>query len=214
MINYNKFFAAYRAAFGPLTQQQVDGLVFLLAGFNIDSRWADRRNVAYALATIKHETADTYRPIEERGSKLYLSKYWWRLKIRRDLGNTQLSDAWNYKGRGYSMITGRRNYTLFGKLLGTSLVDYPALALERDTAFEILTRGMFDGLFTGRALGRFINAKGADYYNARTVINGHDDARLIEGYARRFEVMLMQSEEDDRYTISPSEASTGSLQDG
>ena len=31
---------------------------------------------AYLLATAKHETGNTFLPIQERGSATYLSKYW------------------------------------------------------------------------------------------------------------------------------------------
>jgi putative chitinase len=47
---------------------------------------------------------------------------------RKDLGNTQPGDGVRYKGRGLIEITGRYNYTLYGKLLGLDLVDHPELA--------------------------------------------------------------------------------------
>jgi putative chitinase len=47
---------------------------------------------------------------------------------RRDLGNTQLGDGVRFKGRGLIMITGRYNYTDYGKSLGLPLLIQPALA--------------------------------------------------------------------------------------
>jgi putative chitinase len=47
---------------------------------------------------------------------------------RRDLGNTQPDDGVRFKGRGLIMITGRYNYTDYGKSLGLPLLIQPALA--------------------------------------------------------------------------------------
>ncbi len=66
-LNRKTFFDEYRDIFGSLSQDQVDGLGFLLTAFEDDNRWVDTREIAYALATIKHETANTYHPIYEGG---------------------------------------------------------------------------------------------------------------------------------------------------
>lgn len=182
-----KFFQSYRDHFGSLTQQQVDGLSFLIGAFNADPKWEDSRHRAYGLATIKHESAHTYEPIEERGSAAYLSKYWTKPNLRAALGNIEPADAQKFKGRGYVQITGRSNYTRFG------IVEHPEKALEHQTAFEIMTRGMFEGTFTGKKLTDYINASKRDYYNARRIINGVDRAALIADYAEAFEDILKTS---------------------
>ena len=93
-----QFFAGYREHFGRLNQEQVDGLGFLLGSFEDDPKWKDVRHVAYALATVKHETADTYHPIKEyrarAGSKgrANQDRYW-------------LS---GYYGRGYVQLTWKK----------------------------------------------------------------------------------------------------------
>jgi putative chitinase len=192
-INRQRFFSGYRQGFGPLSQSQVDGLLFLLSSFEASGQWGDLRHVSYALASTKHETADTYQPIVERGSNLYLSKYYWSRKLRWALGNVKLTDAWNFKGRGYVQITGRRNYTLFGALLSQPLITAPDLALDPDIAFEIMSQGMHYGHFTGARLGHYITGKKCDYFNARRVINGTDRAELLAGYAQRFERVLTEA---------------------
>jgi putative chitinase len=180
MIDAKKFFDGFRAKFGSLSPPQVHGLSFLIASFDTDSMWTDLRHQAYALATIKRETASTYQPIEEYGGRVYLSKYYLNPRLRRALGNIKLSDAWTYKGRGYVQITGRANYRKF------NLENGPLKALEPDEAFRIMTLGMFGGLFTGKKITDYINSQITDFVNARKVINGLDHAGEIANDASWF----------------------------
>lgn len=183
-FNRKTFFDGYRSVFGEsLTQDQVDGLDFLLTAFEDDSAWVDTREVSYALGTIKIEDANTYHPIAERGPKSYFHKY----DGRKDLGNTEPGDGFRFRGRGYPQITGRKNYRKFG------IENEPDDALDPQTAFEIMTVGMHSGSFTGKKLSDFIHGDHCDYYNARTIINGHDNAAMVAGYARKFERILNDS---------------------
>jgi|ERR1700738_1237706 len=186
MVDAAKFFAGYRQAFGALSQDQVDGLNFLLTSFNADPTWGDVRNISYSLATILLETAHTFQPIHELGSDQYLSKYWTNPRLRVMLGNTEPADAQRFKGRGYVQITGRANYAKFG------LVNDPESALQPATAFQVMTKGMFEGIFTGRKLGDFINELETDYVSARRVINGQDRASQIAHDAVMFEQILTE----------------------
>jgi len=72
VFNRKKFFDGYRNRFGPLTPELIEALEFLLKQIENDSRFGttevDRRQLAYALATFKWETAHTFRPIDEIGS--------------------------------------------------------------------------------------------------------------------------------------------------
>lgn len=182
-INRVKFFGGYRQAFGSLDQSQVDGLNFLLDQFESYPAWVDTREIADALATIKRETGDTYHPIYERGPRHYFDKYE-HGHLAAELGNTEPGDGFRFRGRGFAQITGRKNYRKFG------IEDNPDSALDSDKAFEILTVGMHRGLFTGKKLSDFIHGDKCDYYNARTVINGHDNATQIAGFAQKFERIL------------------------
>lgn len=195
MTDFKRFFEGYRREFGNLTQLQVDGLNFLLRSFDADPSWADKRHRAYALATIRHETGISvkrdgqmvslmYQPIEEVGGRLYLSKYFLKPSLRHALGNIQLSDAWNYKGRGYVQITGRANYRKFG------IENNPEKALEPETAFKIMTKGMFRGMFTGKKLSDYINDETTLYVEARRIINRLDRAADIARYAVKFQGIL------------------------
>lgn len=183
MIDAPHFFATIRRHFGKLSQEQVDALNGLLVRFetDIDARRLTTAQAAYMLATVKHETADTYLPIVERGGRVYFLKY----EFRRSLGNTRPGDGFKYRGRGYVQITGRRNYTHFG------IADTPDAALDPDTAYRILRDGMMSGQF-GQPLTRFIpNGDLVPRFQAaRQSVNGMDRAKLIAGYAVVFNEAL------------------------
>lgn len=168
-----------------LTQKRVDALEFLITAFE-KTNWTIPQ-IAYAFATIYHETAHTFEPVTEYGPKSYFNKYNAGTRIGRSLGNQFPGDGFNYRGRGYVQITGRRNYEQF------SISDKPELALEPETAFRILSCGMHNGLFTGKKLSDYISDTGKDYKNARKIINGLDKAALIAGYANQFEDILRAS---------------------
>lgn len=181
-----RFFDAYRSEFGPLDQSQVDGINALLEFFESDLEMTLLEWIAYAMATIKHETAHTFRPIEEFASG---KKY----EGRRDLGNTKPGDGPRYKGRGYVQITGRRNYALFSGILQQPLVNEPGLALVPAHAYQILSIGMREGKFTGKKLADYIGDQKIDYLNARRIINAIDKAWVIKKYAENFEKVLRAS---------------------
>lgn len=176
-LNRETFFTGYHEAFGSLSQSQVDGLEFLLGKFEQDS--FTLKQMAYVLATIGHETAHTFEPIKERrgrvGTKIrgLQDRYW-------DTG---------YYGRGFVQITWKQNYEKFG------IADDPDKALDPETAYEIVSRGMREGLFTGKKLSDFINGK-TDYLNARRIVNGLDRAGDIAASARKYEGILTSAAKD------------------
>jgi len=191
-----KFFDGYKDRFGKVSQKQVTAIEFLLDSFDSPA-WTRIAEIAYALATVKHETANTFAPITEYGGKAYFNKY----DGRRDLGNTQPGDGYRYRGRGYVQLTGRKNYTREG------YEDNPEAVKDAAVAFAIMTRGMFAGYFTGKKLSTYINDKKTDYVNARRVINGTDKVHLIAGYARAFESILSASVTASVHATSPDATS-------
>lgn len=196
IIDRTAFFIGYRAAFGRLSQAQVVGIETLL-GFIEDDPLPDVRWIAYLLATTKHECADTWMPIEERGARTYFNKYEPGTRLGRQLGNTEPGDGYLFRGRGYVQITGRRNYSLLGGLLGDDLVGIPEKACMPLTAYRIACVGMARGLFTGRKLGDHLGAS-TDYVAARRVVNGTDRADLIASYAEAFARILAAFVQPDR----------------
>jgi putative chitinase len=187
VLNSKIFLQGYSQAFPKpaLTGTALAGINSLLAALQQDSDLSDVRWAAYMLATIKHECANSWCPILERGPLAYFDKYNAGTAIGARLGNTQPGDGFLYRGRGYVQITGRRNYGALGKdiNLDGQLIANPDLALKPEIAYRIMSYGMRRGAFTGRSLGQFISATEADYLHARKIINGLDQAPKIEGYA-------------------------------
>lgn len=181
-MNKPAFFAAYRAAFGPLKQDQVDGLEFLLDRLDADGP-DSLEQAAYVLATIKHEAADTYEPIREAPKK---TEEWRKVNLR----------YYPWYGRGYPQLTWRDNYVRAGQKLGMDLTTDPDVVMRPSVSYQILLRGMMEGWFTSKKLADYINSSKTDYVNARAIINGKgkdgklDKAELIAGYATAFDRCL------------------------
>ncbi|MCA1591267.1 MAG: hypothetical protein LC754_01125 [Acidobacteria bacterium] len=183
-----QFFDEYKSRFNEkLSQSQVDGIEQLLGFIENDPALLDVRWIAYMMATVKHECAERWHPIEEFASgKQY--------EGRADLGNTVKGDGPRFKGRGYVQITGRGNYRKFSQRLSVDLVSNPLLALDPGISYKIASLGMRQGLFTGKALVDFIHDSGSDYSNARRIINGLDKADKIKGHAEKLELALRASQ--------------------
>ena len=134
----------------------------------------DKRQQSYVLATVRHETANTFMPVKEYGSEAYLTK----------------KAYYPYIGRGYIQLTWKDNYEKFGSILGIDLVNNMELACEPETAWKILELGMTKGLFTGKELNDYFNDQTTDYVNARKIINGLDQCDLIAHYSTEYFLML------------------------
>jgi hypothetical protein len=178
-IDNTKFYNIIIHAWGPLTQPQVDGINNILLSMQADNTVADIRHFAYMFATVKHETANTYQPIEEYGHG-----------HNHPYGIVDPITLKAYYGRGYVQLTWKINYSKMAPYVGVDLINHPELALDPAIAYKIMSRGMVSGMFTGRKLLDYINPKVCDYVGARHIINGSDRATLIAGYATIFEKAL------------------------
>lgn len=179
--DHEYFAKVIRQSYGKFSASQWIGLEFLLSQLENDTRITDKRQHAYMLATVKHETAHTYQPIEEYGKG----------KGRR-YGAPDLTTGQTYYGRGYVQLTWKRNYETMTRLLKIDLVNKPELALDPHNAYQIMSLGMHDGFFTGKCLDQYINNKVTDYINARRIINGTDKAAAVAKIARVFESALKE----------------------
>lgn len=178
-INRTSFFTDYREAFGHLTQGQVNGLETLISLLERDERVTDPRHAAYMLATAKHETGNDFQPVPEDG----------RGK-GKPYGKPDRVTGQVYYGRGYVQLTWADNYKAQGHALGIDLYHYPEEALKPGVAYDIMSRGMRLGMFTGVGLSHYIYGESCDYHAARKIINGLDCADRIAGYAAHFETIL------------------------
>ena len=87
-----------------------------------------------AIATVAVETG-RFSPIRERGGPAYFTKNY---EGRADLGNTQPGDGARFFGRGYIQITGRGNYSQYGRGIGVDLLSNPDLALDPAIGAQVL----------------------------------------------------------------------------
>lgn len=149
---------------------------------------------AYILATVRHETAGTFDPVEEAfwltptGRKKYYKRY----EGRTDLGNTSPGDGILYHGRGHVQVTGKTNYMRLSIELKDAriFVDPDVLLREFELSFMACVYGMTRGLYTGKRLDQYVGISTKDYFNARRVVNGIDEAGRIVSYALKYEALL------------------------
>ena len=131
--------------------------------------------IQYVLATVQHETNDTFKPVKEA---YWLSEGWRKRNLR----------YYPYYGRGLVQITWKSNYEKFSKLLGVDLVNHPDLALKMGNAIFILIHGMKHGIFTGKKLDDYFGEQGSNFVKARKIINGRDKAKHIASLAQSIKI--------------------------
>ena len=174
------FYTVFRQAVGPLSKEQVAACEVLVDLIAADPFMRDRRWASYALATAWHETAHTFRAIEEYGKGK-----------KHSYGQPAGPFGLCYYGRGLVQLTWLANYERAEKELGIPFVEHPELALEIEHAYAIMSAGMREGWFSkGNTLARYFNDGITDYEEARRIINGIDKAALIAGHARMFHEAL------------------------
>ena len=158
-----------------------------------------KEDIAYILATARHETAN-WQFLEEIDGRNQA------IKLGYDGGE-------NYYGRGYVQLTHKYNYQKFSTIMNQDLVNNPNLVLDPKDAAFILVYGMRNGSFTGKKLDDFAYnyspeepevidgiAKAGDrainFIMARGIVNGNDQAMLINNYAREYVIRINKGEFD------------------
>jgi|GEM_PF-379875 len=136
--------------------------------------------IAYILATVEHETADSFQPIKE---SYYLGE-------PEGENDRKTLPYYPFYGRGYVQLTWDYNYRKYSDVLGLDLVNDPDLVMRPDIALFILVDGMKFGVFTGITLDDCISNNGMDFLKARTIINGTDQAEKVQSYAMNWLAQL------------------------
>lgn len=160
--NFQKF--SFNTMNVPLSQPVIESLI---SDVPSQAQYAARKNLpyiiealknekilnanvlAYALATIQHETAGTFEPLEEYNGR----------KNARRLG---YDGGTNYFGRGFIQLTHLKNYQKFGKRIGVGdkLAKNPDMATHPDIAAKILAAYFKDfGIAQLATDGNFIDAR-------------------------------------------------------
>lgn len=124
--------------------------------------------LAYALATIQHETANTFEPIDE-------------FKGRKSARRLGYEGGTHYFGRGFIQLTHLRNYQKIGERIGVGekLVKHPEIASQPEIAAKVLAAYFKDfGIAKQAADGNFIAA--------RTLINPDYNGETIAAIALGF----------------------------
>ncbi|HEV2663468.1 MAG TPA: hypothetical protein VG324_01070 [Blastocatellia bacterium] len=129
----------------------------------------DKAMILMALATVRAECA-TFDPISEAPSPLNteppgppFNKY----DRREDLGNLGPPDGAKFRGRGFIQLTGRKNYRLYGALLGYDLIGNPELANAPQPAAQILAAYLKENEPSIRSA-----LSAGDLAAARRIVNG------------------------------------------
>ena len=219
-MNRAEFFKALRSSrnkvFGTsLSQKQVEGIETLL---DECARWdADLGQTSYILATAYGETGGKMQPQHENmhySAGRILQVFSQRRRQGRtaqalagkpklladvvyggewgakNLGNTEPGDGWRFRGAGLGQITGRANFTKWGRWLGVDLVRNPELLMGLDISVQALVQPMLEGWATGLPLDTFVDGPKRDYISARRVWNRTFEALKYAGYAKAFEAAL------------------------
>jgi len=138
-------------------------------GLTLKTQWA------YVIATVHHETARTFRPLEEYGKGK-----------GRAYGKPDPLTGKAYYGRGFVQLTWKGNYEKYAQILGVDLVNNPSLACDPNVALFVLVHGFKWGTFTGARLENYVNSSMTDFINARRCINGTDRAHHIADVAWQY----------------------------
>lgn len=141
---------------------------------------SSQAQIAYIIATVQHETAESFQPVKE---SYYLGE-------PAGENHRQTLRYYPYYGRGYVQLTWDYNYRKYSDVLGLDLVNEPDLVMRPDLSLFILVDGMKRGIFTGVKLDDYISNNHVDFWSARKIINGLDQADQIQSYAMNWQTKI------------------------
>jgi hypothetical protein len=173
------FITSYKKILGPLPNDAEVGLEKLVREIEHDKEAAVMLppELAYMIATVWGETKRKFAPVVGAG----------------DL----------YRKRGYvpSAMQGEEVYKRISAAVSTTdpevlLGPGAWMAGESLFAYKILSRGMREGLFTGKKLSDFHRPDGSyNFVGARAIVNGKDKAKEIAAHAEGVLELIVKGKE-------------------
>ena len=158
---------------------RADALAYILATAWGEAKFTPQReNMSYSAARIREvwpsrfPTVADAKPYERQPVKLANKVYNGRL------GNREGSnDGWDFRGGGLDQLTGRVNYRK------RNIEQDPDAILKPEVAARSIIAGMTLGDYRGPKLSDYFNDRGANFAEARAIIN--DDVKANgQRYAR------------------------------
>ena len=81
-------------------------------------------------------------------------------------GKEETKEGWKFRGRGYIQLTGKDNYTAFGKAINEDIISNPDLV---STKYPLLSAAWF---FSKNCLGKCVDASEATVTSVTKCVNG------------------------------------------
>lgn len=125
MLNPEKVATAFRLPLENVTE----GLPAIEAALR--EQGIHSRNTMIAMVATVITEVPRFEPVRERTDGT-------AYEGRKSLGNTQPGDGYRFRGGGWPQLTGRDNYTRFGKMLGLNLVGNPDLTLSVEVSAKLM----------------------------------------------------------------------------
>lgn len=146
--------------------------------------------MAYILATIRHECGQTLLPTQEetdvRRAPWLKGKYLpYMLGLDYD-GKPHPKTGHLYFGRGYTQNTWYCNYKKISEIIGRNVVNNPDLLLVPEISWQVTETFMYRGLYTGKRMADYFHDGVSNFLGARSIINPYDHANIIRDYALQF----------------------------
>lgn len=154
---------------GKISGLQIKGINDISEAFNAEGL-TDKRQLAYILATVYHESGRRMQPVKEFGGESYL----------------KAKPYYPYYGRDLVQTTWKGNYQKVKDFSGIDVVNKPELIGQMPLAAKVAVHFMNKGYYTGKKLSDYFNEGKEDPINARKIINGLDRANTIAAYYKLF----------------------------
>lgn len=139
--------------------------------------------IAHFLAQMAHESMGFRRfeeiwpnpKLDERGVARNGNRFQLRYeKMRRNLGNTEPGDGYRFRGRGLVQLTGRYNYTAYGRAIGRDLTGGKNMDAVARLPLAVDVAGWF---WTTRRISLNVLADGDHFIRITRSINGGENGR-------------------------------------